>query len=84
MDMGKEKVITKGCKLLLDAFQFVGISGRFKIPTKVKYNIYRQSREENEMVKVRTSPNNVIKSKSVPLHAMEAYGRRGGIAPTNT
>jgi hypothetical protein len=28
--------------------------------TKVKYNIYRQSREENEKVKVRTSPNNLI------------------------
>jgi hypothetical protein len=28
--------------------------------TKVKYNIYRQSREENEKVKVQTSPNNLI------------------------
>jgi hypothetical protein len=28
--------------------------------TKVKYNIYRQSREENEKVNVRTSPNNLI------------------------
>jgi hypothetical protein len=24
------------------------------------------------------------KSKAVPLHAMEAHGRRGGIAPTHT
>jgi hypothetical protein len=24
------------------------------------------------------------KSKSVPLHAMEAHGGRGGIAPTHT
>jgi hypothetical protein len=69
MDMGKETIITKGCKLLLDAFQFVGISSRnripnntgvFKLRSKVKYNIYRQSREENEKVKVRTSPNNLI------------------------
>jgi hypothetical protein len=28
MDMGKETIITKGCKLLLDAFQFVGIGSR--------------------------------------------------------
>jgi hypothetical protein len=61
MDMGKETVITKGCKLQLVAFQFVGVSGRnripndrgvFKLRSKVKYNIYRQSREENEKVKV--------------------------------
>jgi hypothetical protein len=26
----------------------------------------------------------IIKSKAVPLHAMEAYGGRGGIAPTHT
>jgi hypothetical protein len=24
-----------------------------------------------------------VKSKAVPLHAMEALGRRGGIAPTH-
>jgi hypothetical protein len=30
--MGKETIITKGCKLLLDAFQFVGISSRNGIP----------------------------------------------------
>jgi hypothetical protein len=28
MDMGKGTIITKGCKLLLDAFQFIGISSR--------------------------------------------------------
>jgi hypothetical protein len=59
MDMGKETIITKGCKLLLDVFQFVGISGRnripntrgvFKLKSKVQYNIYIQSREENEKV----------------------------------
>jgi hypothetical protein len=26
----------------------------------------------------------VDKGKAVPLHAMEAYGGRGGIAPTHT
>jgi hypothetical protein len=25
-----------------------------------------------------------VKSKAVPLHAMEALGRRGGIAPTHS
>jgi hypothetical protein len=25
-----------------------------------------------------------VKSKAVPLHAMEAHGGRGGIAPTHT
>jgi hypothetical protein len=70
MDMGKEIIIKKGCKLLLDAFQFAGISSSNRTPktkvysslglTKVKYNIYRQSREENEKVKVQTSPNNLI------------------------
>jgi hypothetical protein len=70
MDMGKETIITKGCKLLLDAFQFLAsvVVIEFQTTeayssfdlTKVKYNIYRQSREENEKVKVRTSPNNFI------------------------
>jgi hypothetical protein len=27
---------------------------------------------------------NKVKSKAVPLHAMEALGRRGGIAPTHS
>jgi hypothetical protein len=27
---------------------------------------------------------NIKKSKAVPLHAMEAHGGRGGIAPTHT
>jgi hypothetical protein len=26
----------------------------------------------------------IIKSKAVPLHAMEAHGGRGGVAPTHT
>jgi hypothetical protein len=34
MDMGKETIITKGWKLLLDAFQFVGISSHNRIPNK--------------------------------------------------
>jgi hypothetical protein len=25
MDMGKEAIKTEGCKLLLDAFQFIGV-----------------------------------------------------------
>jgi hypothetical protein len=32
MDMGKETIITKGCRLVLDAFQFVGISSLNRIP----------------------------------------------------
>jgi hypothetical protein len=57
MDFGKQTIITKGYKRLRDAFQDVGISSRNRIPndrgvfkfrSKVKYNIYRQSREENE------------------------------------
>jgi hypothetical protein len=32
MDMGKEMITTKGCKRLLDAFQFVGISSHNGIP----------------------------------------------------
>jgi hypothetical protein len=33
--MGKETIITKGCKLLLDAFQFVSISSRNGIPNDI-------------------------------------------------
>jgi hypothetical protein len=32
MAMGKETVITKGCKLLQDVFQFVDISSHNRIP----------------------------------------------------
>jgi hypothetical protein len=32
MDMWKEIIITKGYTLLLDTFQFVGISGHKRIP----------------------------------------------------
>jgi hypothetical protein len=32
MDMEKETIKTEGCKLLLDAFQFVGISRSNRIP----------------------------------------------------
>jgi hypothetical protein len=32
MDMGRETFIAKGCKKLLDAFQFVGISIHIIIP----------------------------------------------------
>jgi hypothetical protein len=70
MDIGKETIITKGCKRLLDAFQLLAsvVVIEFQTAeaysssylTKVKYNVCRQSREENEKVKVRTSPNNVI------------------------
>jgi hypothetical protein len=43
MDMGKERITTEGCKRLLDAFQFVGISRRNRIPNsrdvfKLGYN----------------------------------------------
>jgi hypothetical protein len=39
--MGKETIITKGCKLLLDAFQFVGISSRNGIPNDNNNNVLR-------------------------------------------
>jgi hypothetical protein len=32
MDMAEEMIITQGCKLLLDAFHFVGISSCKSIP----------------------------------------------------
>jgi hypothetical protein len=35
-------------------------------------------------VKNRPNPQSSIKSKAVPLHAMEALGGRGGIAPTQS
>jgi hypothetical protein len=34
MDMGKETIITKSCKLLLEVFQFVDISSSNRIPNK--------------------------------------------------
>jgi hypothetical protein len=34
MDMGKDAVETKGCKLLLDAFQFVGIRRHNRMPKR--------------------------------------------------
>lgn len=51
MDMGGETVKTRGCKLLLDVFHYVGISkyngipnsiGTFKLRSEVKYNVYDQ------------------------------------------
>jgi hypothetical protein len=32
MDLGEKKIVTKNCELLLDAFQFVGISSRNRVP----------------------------------------------------
>jgi hypothetical protein len=34
MGMGKDTIKIKGCKLLLDVFQFVGISRCYRIPSK--------------------------------------------------
>jgi hypothetical protein len=46
------------------------------------------SRTANKVTKsvylYNTIPPKVKKSKVIPLHAMEAHGRRGGIAPTHT
>jgi hypothetical protein len=39
MDYGKDTIKTKGCKLLLDAFQFVGISRRNRFPKTETYSI---------------------------------------------
>jgi hypothetical protein len=56
MDMGKEKIKTKGCKFLLVACQYVGISKHNKSSkleaysssdiTRVKYTTYRHSMAE--------------------------------------
>jgi hypothetical protein len=56
--MRKEMVETRGCKLRLDAFQFVGISRGNRVPNNagvfklrcnwVKYNRYKHSRDEKE------------------------------------
>jgi hypothetical protein len=52
MDMGKEMIETKGCKLLLDPFHFVGISrhniitnssAEFKFRCRAKYDTYIDS-----------------------------------------
>jgi hypothetical protein len=32
MDLGEKTIVTKSCKLLLDAFQFVGISSHNRVP----------------------------------------------------
>jgi hypothetical protein len=32
MDLRKKTIVTKSCELLLDAFQFVGISSRNRVP----------------------------------------------------
>jgi hypothetical protein len=55
MGLREETVKTEGCKLLLDVFQFVGIStcnlipnsrGIFKVICIIKCNIYIHSRNE--------------------------------------
>jgi hypothetical protein len=38
----------------------------------------------SEVNKMAVSAKNLIKGKAVPLHAMEALGERGGIAPTHS
>jgi hypothetical protein len=32
MDLGEKTIVTKSCELLQDAFQFVGISRRNRVP----------------------------------------------------
>jgi hypothetical protein len=59
MDMGKETIITRAANfcsmrsslVVVIEFQTTETYSSFDL-TKVKYNIYRQSREENENVKV--------------------------------
>jgi hypothetical protein len=54
---------------------------------RVRVRMTRQAEGMRFIVKVRVSelpPKTLSKSKAVPLHAMEAYGRRGGIAPTHS
>jgi hypothetical protein len=58
MNMGKETIITKGCKLLLDAFQFVGISSRNGIPNDRGVLIIINNNNNNKQI--------IIKSTSLP------------------
>jgi hypothetical protein len=37
MDIGKETIITKGCKLLLDAFQYIVFPLQTKYPTHLSF-----------------------------------------------
>jgi hypothetical protein len=38
----------------------------------------------DELVRIQEAKYKSKKSKAVPLHAMEAHGGRGGIAPTHS
>jgi hypothetical protein len=46
MDMGKETFKTEGCKLLLDAFLFVGISIHNRIPNNLGVFMLRSNGDE--------------------------------------
>jgi hypothetical protein len=69
--MGKEMIRTEDCDLLLDALQFFVINRLTNFQTteaysssdqtKLKYNIYRHSRGEEERVTLRTRFNNLLR-----------------------
>jgi hypothetical protein len=69
--MGKESIQTEGCKLLMDAFQYIFEStDTIEIQTTESYsssnlsrvncNMYIYSRNEKENVALQTRPNNLI------------------------
>jgi hypothetical protein len=51
------------------AYKYLGVTENHNIEHKNEKKSWRRS---------------IVKSKAVPLHAMEAHGGRGGIAPTHS
>jgi hypothetical protein len=61
MNMGKETIKTKGCKLLLDAFQFVGISSRNGIPNdRGVFKLRSNNNTDNNNNNINNNNNNTI------------------------
>jgi hypothetical protein len=57
MNMGKQMVMTKGCRLPLDMFCTAEAYSSLDL-TNMKCNINKQSREEKENVAMQTQSNN--------------------------
>jgi hypothetical protein len=64
--------------------RIIGFIELKKIHETVCPNVWYLITEDTHVKLIRITGLLVKKSKVVPLHAMEAHGGRGGIAPTHT
>jgi hypothetical protein len=75
MELGKERIKSEGSKRLMEACHFLEISRRNRVPNnrflfkfrsnKVKYNIYRYSRDDENKVELLTRPSNLIHGEDI-------------------